>query len=687
MSAKDSSDKSTLEQDAQADRTTSSHRTHFPQPSVALLQKALDGQWPEAREEVRGQITEDMLPALDLDRTAYRDKVLRDLKTLADGGFAKAAFKEEDSGTGETGKALTAFEMLGMVDLSTMVKAGVQWGLWGGAVSNLGGKEIRQKYLPGTIDLSVVGCFAMTEIGGGSDVQNLTTEARFDPETQEFVIHSPTPAAQKAYIGGAGRDAQYAAVFAQLITKGPDDEDAESNGVHCFVVQIRDDKGNDLPGVTTGDHGPKGGLPGVDNGTLIFDHVRIPKSNLLNRFGDVEADGTYTSPIESSGKRFFTTLGALIRGRVSVGAASGAAARLALSIGTQYAQRRRQFEHPSTSEAVVLLDYREHQRRIMPRIARAYAYGIAQNAIISELHEFEANPDSYDELQRRQLETHAAGIKATVSGWANDTVNEMRLACGGAGYMAENRLTGIRADLDVFATFEGDNVVLTQLVGKEQLTAYANEFSDMDPVHLVGAVVGTVGDMVQERVRATTLWQKLVDSVTDRENTDLLERGHQIRLLTDREEHLVETAAQRMRRADSNDKISAFDTFNGAQDHILEVGRAHMDLYVFDRFIEAIDDIQEHDPDTAEVLDALLDLYFLDIVDKNKGWFLEHNRLTTERTKAATAAYNRLCRSLSYYATELIEAFGIPDIFTDVPMLREAGVDPEDGEQPAGFKA
>ena len=253
--------------------------------------------------------------------------------------------------------------------------------------------------------------------------------------------------------------------------------------------------------------------------------------------------------------------------------------------------------------------------------------------------------------------------------------------------MAENRLTGIRADLDVFSTFEGDNVVLTQLVAKEQLTAYANEFSDMDPVHLVGTVVGTVGDMVQERVRATTLWQKIVDSVTDRENTDLLERGHQLRLLTDREEHLVETAAQRMRRADSNDKISAFDTFNGAQDHILAVGKAHMDLYVFDRFIEVIDKIQEEDPATAEVLDALLDLYFLDIVDKNKGWFLEHNRLTTERTKAATAAYNRLCRSLSYYAADLIEAFGIPDLLTDVPMLREAGVDPEDGEQPAGFKA
>lgn len=687
MSAHESTEKNDTDGGTKGaeDRTVSTHETRLPRPNPRLLLQALDGRWPETRAEVRKNITPEMLPALDLDRGSYRDKTLRDVKTLAASGFSKGAFLPEDGGTGETGPALTAFEMLGFVDLSTMVKAGVQWGLWGGAVSKLGSAETRAEYIPGTIDVSIPGCFAMTEIGGGSDVQSLETEATFDPETQEFVVHCPTPSAQKAYIGGAGRDARFAAVFAQLVTGGPGEEKT-SQGVHCFVVPLRDEKGEDLPGITTGDHGPKGGLPGVDNGTIAFDHVRIPKANLLNRYGDVEPDGTYTSPIESSGRRFFTTLGALIRGRVSVGAASGAAARAAVAIGTRYALRRRQFENPSTGEASLLLDYREHQRRIMPHVARAYAYAIAQNAILSDLHDFEASPDSVDDLERRQLETHAAGIKATVSAWANDAVSEMRLACGGAGYMAENRLTGIRADLDVFSTFEGDNVVLTQLVAKEQLTAYGHEFSDLDPVELVGKVIGSAGDMAQERIRASTLWQKLIDSVTDRENTDLLERGHQIRLLTDREEHLLETAAQRLRKANSNDRISAFDTFNRAQDHILEVGRAHMDLFVFDRFVEVIDEIEEKDPDTAEVLDALCDLYFLDIVDRNKAWFLEHNRLTTERTKAATASYNRLCRSLSHYAGELVDAFGIPEIILDVPMLREAGVDPLEGHAAAGFK-
>ena len=639
---------------------------------AASLQKVLDGTWADAREFTREAMTPDMLNPIGLGMEEHRDHVLAQLQRLADSGMPKLGFREEDGGTGDTGGALTSFEMLGHLDLSLMVKAGVQWGLFGGAIANLGDSETRKKYLPDVMSLDLLGCFAMTEVGGGSDVQNLETTATFDRETGEFVVNTPTPSAEKAYLGNAARDGRMAAVFAQLITTADDGSELR-HGVHCLLVPIRDEAGNDLPGVRTTDHGPKGGLAGVDNGKIWFDDVRVPREALLDRFGAVDADGEYSSPIDSVGARFFTMLGTLIRGRVSVGAAAGASARTALALAVRYSLVRRQFDHPETGKGIPLLEYREHQRRLMPRVARAYAFACAQNAIILELDEFEKNPEAFDEVRRREMETHAAGIKASVTAFANDTIIEARLACGGAGYMAENLLTEMRKDCDVFSTFEGDNVVLTQLVGKELLSSYAADFGDMDQRETVAFALSTAVDVVQEKARASTLWQKLVDAVTDREHTDLLDRGNQLQLLVDREEHLLETVARRLRKAQGQDGSAAFKVFNSAQDHLLQAGRAHMDSWVFARFAEAVEACE--DPEAREVLGMLCDLYVLDIVDGDKGWFLEHNRLTTERTKAATAARNRLCTKLAGRARTLVDAFAIPEFVFSVPMLTDGGVD------------
>ena len=637
----------------------------------AALQKVLDGAWSDTRAETRAAMTRDMVNPLGLTMEEQRAHSLTQLQRLAESGMPRLGFREEDGGTGDTGAALTSFELLGHLDLSVMVKAGVQWGLFGGAIANLGDAETRKKYLPSVMSLDLLGCFAMTEIGQGSDVQNLETTATFDAETGEFVVNTPTPSAEKAYIGNAARDGRLAAVFAQLVTVENGEE--LRHGVHCLLVPIRDEAGDVMPGVTITDHGHKGGLLGVDNGRIRFDEVRVPREALLNRFGSVDEQGRYSSPIDSVGARFFTMLGTLIRGRVSVGAASGASARTALALAVRYSLIRRQFDHPETGKGIPLLEYREHQRRLMPLVARAYAYACAQNAIVAELAEFEENPDAFDEVRRREMETHAAGIKATVTSFANDTITEARLACGGAGYMAENLLTEMRKDCDVFSTFEGDNVVLSQLVGKELMSAYAAEFGDMDQRETVAFAFNTVADVVQEKARTSTLWQKLVDAVTDREHTDILDRGNQLELLVDREEHLLETVARRLRKAQGQDGSAAFKVFNSAQDHLLQAGRAHMDSWVFSRFAEAVDACE--DPEAKEVLGMLCDLYVLDIVDRDKGWFLEHNRLTTDRTKAATAAYNRLCTKLAGRARTLVDAFAVPEFVFEVPMLNGGGVD------------
>lgn len=77
---------------------------------------------------------------------------------------------------------------------------------------------------------------------------------------------------------------------------------------------MRDDNHMPLPGIEMGDCGEKIGFQAVDNGYIKFNHFRCPKSSLLNRLGDMDDAGNYSSPIESKGKRFGMLLACLSGG-------------------------------------------------------------------------------------------------------------------------------------------------------------------------------------------------------------------------------------------------------------------------------------------------------------------------------------------------------------------------------------
>lgn len=635
---------------------------------VENLRYTLDGRWRAVRDTVREQSNRSELlpdPSRTLDEA--RSHTLGVMRELSQHGFASAGFASDHGGTGDVGASITSIEMLGYADLSLMVKAGVQWGLFGGAVENLGTARHHERYVKGIIDLDVLGCFAMTETGHGSNVQALETTATYDRDTREFVIHSTTPGARKDYIGGAAEHARYAAVFAQLITAGPGAE-PESQGVHCFVVPIRDEDGNDLPGITTSDCGYKGGLAGVDNGRIVFDNVRIPAENLLNRYADVEPDGTYTSPIENPNRRFFTMLGTLIRGRVSVAATAGAAGRKALTLATRYGLMRKQFEAPDETDEIIVMDYLGHQRKLLPLIAKSYAIACAQNEITAELHEVQSSsPDDSDVGRQRQLESDAAGLKAYATWHASHAVNVSREACGGAGYLDENQLSIIRGDIDVFTTFEGDNTVMTQLVAKELLSSYADDVQGLSAGGWVRFVVEMARDVVAEKTAVRQVVQTLLESSDeDTEKSNLTNRGTQIRLFRNREDHLIRTCAQRLRRAldDDND---AFEVFNNAQDHLLKVGRAHTERVVLEAFIEAINDCDSRS--AAELLGKVCDLFVYSALEDDLGWFLMHRHISVERAKAIRRGVNTLCQELRPHARTLVDAFGIPENLLAAPML------------------
>lgn len=659
----------------------------------SALQAHLDGRWVGVRDQVRAIAREPLFaPVHDLPRAVYREQVMRQTRAIAATGLPLLGMPASVGGHDDPGASVTAFEMLAYGDLSLLVKAGVQWGLFGGAVHHLGTRIHHERYLADIASFDLPGCFAMTETGHGSDVAEIRTRATYDPAHGEFVIHTPDRSAYKDYIGNAARDGRAAVVFAQLSTPGvgpngpdtwpgartgPDEVPAATrdHGVHAFLVPIRDADGRPCPGVTIEDCGAKAGLNGVDNGRLAFDSVRVPRDALLNRYGDVAADGTYSTSIANPNARFFTMLGTLIQGRISVAGGAGSAAKAALTIAVRYGEQRRQFRAPGGTEEVRLLDYRSHQRRLLPKLATSYALHFAQADLVVSLRDVFSGPETdsagpRSAAARRQLETRAAGIKAVGTWHATATIQEAREACGGAGYLAENRLPALKADIDVFTTFEGDNTVLMQLVAKELLTRYRTAFGELDTLGTVRFVADQFARAVAERTATRGLVNRLVSAAPGRdEDADLFDRGHHSELFRWRERHMIDEVARRLRRV-KPDGPDAFARVNDTQDQLLGAARAHVDRLVLESFVAGIAGCA--DPAARELLDQVCDLYALSVIEGDRAWFLEHGRLSPRRSRAVTRAVNAACARLRPHARLLVDAFGIPEAALAAPLIEPA---------------
>ncbi len=475
---------------------------------------------------------------------------------------------------------------------------------------------------------------------------------------------TPFRGAWKDYLGNAAESGLAAVVFARLITGGVD------HGVHAFYVPIRDAKTKAfLPGIGGEDDGVKGGLNGVDNGRLHFDHVRVPRTHLLNRYGDVAADGTYSSPIASPGRRFFTMLGTLVQGRVSLDGSATTAAKLGLTIAIKYAAVRRQFASAPGEAETVLLDYGRHQRRLLARLARVYAMSFAHEGLLAEFDAVfggaadasVASGERDTDERRQDLETYAAALKPLSTWAALDILQEAREATGGQGFLAVNRIAPLRADLDIWATFEGDNNVLLQLVGKRLLTDYARRMSRPD----AAAVRRFVADQVEEAVVGRTglrqFGQRLRDfGSTARSVGFIRDTDSQRQLLTDRVETMVAEVAAALQAGRRMSPADAAALFSRHQNDLILAARAHGELLQWEAFTDAVETVA--DPGTRQVLTWLRDAFGLGLIEEHLAWYLVHGRVSAPRARAITEYLDaRLLPRIRERAVDLVDAFGIPD--------------------------
>ena len=348
-----------------------------------------------------------------------------------------------------------------------------------------GTPEQHEKFLKKAENYEYIGCYAQTELGHGSNVRGLETTATWNPEDKTFILHSPHLTSSKWWIGSLGKAANHAVVMAQLIVNG------KPYGPHPFVVQIRDLKTHEpLENVHVGDIGPKFGYNTMDNGFLLFNHVKIPHIGMLARFSSVDPNTSkYSKPSNPS-----LIYGTLTWVRSNIVLQSGGVLARGVTIATRYCAVRRQFKDrdaPDDQEREdQVLNYTMVQQRIFPLLAACYAlhftgrsmielYNQNQKAMNSKAEAGKASDDAGqtprsagpEELNPgadllSDLHSTSCALKSYASTMAGEGLEVCRRACGGHGYSSFSGIGSWYADYLPTLTWEGDNYMLTQQVSR-----------------------------------------------------------------------------------------------------------------------------------------------------------------------------------------------------------------------------
>ena len=256
------------------------------------------------------------------------------------------------------------------------------------------------------------------------------------------------------------------------------------------------------------------------------------------------------------------------------------------------------------------------------------------------------------------MEAVAAGMKSLCTWFTTEALQECREACGGNGYLWENRFADMKADSEIFTTFEGDNTVLLQLVAKTRLGEFKDSFGSM----------GLIGTMKFVSDIASTKINELNPIITrnvDRKH--LLSRSFYTAAFKYREEYLTRLVAQRLSKRVKGG-MDSFDAVVECQPMMVDMGKAYIERLVLDQFIKGV---KSADKSIQKPLVMLERLYALSMIEEYKGWYLENGYIEGRKAVYISKMVDELCLQTRDHCPDLVDAFGIPDGLITAPIATE----------------
>ena len=519
-------------------------------------------------------------------------------------------------------------------DPATWTRFGVHYGLFLGAIQGgCNDEQLSYWVQKGAFSLQgVVGCFGMTELGHGSNVAGIETLATFDKDNQQFIIHTPNLQATKWWIGGAAHSTTHCAVYARLRVNNKD------HGVKVFIVPLRDPTTYKLlPGINIGDIGKKMGRDGIDNGYIQFTNVRIPRSYMLMKHCQVSKNGKVTEPALEQ-----LSYGALIQGRVTMVVDASNIAKKALIIAIRYACVRRQFGDPELK----LLDYQIHQHRLIPLMAQTLAMQFAATQVYKMFESISEKLPGVDVKDKQALnlllaelkETHStsAGLKAFCTWNTLNIIDQCRQACGGHGYSSYNGLPAMYNDFAVQCSWEGDNTILTLQLGRylvqQQLLKQKGKVLPSGVGYL-----NRLPEILQDKHEGKLTLASL-SSAWNAVSAHAVNRATQ----------LYSKHIQAGKSVEDAFESTSFERFHCA--------KIHCTGYLYQRFYDAIQDIQDNA--VKGVMSKFCLLYGVSSVKELGSEFLSAGYFKPQHLEEASLMISSLCAELRNEAIKVTDAFG-----------------------------